>query len=351
MKIALVGGRDMQQFPTLAYGGIETCVENLAWGLYRNGYDFVCIVPARDRATISEEYPFRIVESPVPPISGPEENVWPFANSLPGIIRDIDPDVIWSQDFWSAETLQHLGIPIICTFHCFTVDEGTNRRWFRRRENTWYRFLSGFQMNMWVDFSESWHHERCFQIYSGLADEEYDFGDESERDDYFLWVAGLGWGPVAKGLQTFLDLAVMNPGKRFVAYGTGNPPLEKQLHEISGRLPNFEFRGALPRGAVHRETFRRAKTLIMPTKTPEPLGRTNLEAISKGTPVLGSRCGALPELIEDDVTGFLTDDIHVMSERLDAVFDNRRIFEISKRFHVDNEIRELVRWSERILSG
>jgi len=40
-----------------------------------------------------------------------------------------------------------------------------------------------------------------------------------------------------------------------------------------------------------------------------------------------------------------------MSERLDAVFDNRRIFEISKRFHVDNEIRELVRWSERILSG
>jgi hypothetical protein len=55
MKIALIGSRDVQQFPTISYGGIETCVENLAWGLQNNNQEFTCIVPRReDRA----EYPF-----------------------------------------------------------------------------------------------------------------------------------------------------------------------------------------------------------------------------------------------------------------------------------------------------
>ena len=140
MRIALIGGRDGQQFPTISYGGIETCVENLAWGLHKNNNDFVCLVPKRDRVL---DYPFEIVESSVPPMPGSESNVWPFANSLPDLVRKIDPDIIWSQSFWSAETLQGLGIPIICTFHDI-LKEGArpNPNWFKSRSNTWYRFIS-----------------------------------------------------------------------------------------------------------------------------------------------------------------------------------------------------------------
>ena len=116
MRIALIGSRDVQQFPTIAYGGIEACVENLAWGLHNSNNEFVCVVPKRK---ILQNYPFEIIESDVPPISGPESNVWPFAQSLPSIVKRLNPDVIWSQSFWSAETLKDLDIPIICTFHDF----------------------------------------------------------------------------------------------------------------------------------------------------------------------------------------------------------------------------------------
>ena len=190
MKIALIGGRDEQQFPTISYGGIETCVENLAWGLFQNGNDFVCLVPKRDQV---KDYPFEIIESAVPPLPGPETNVWPFANSLPDIVRKINPDIIWSQSFWSAETLKDMDIPIICTFHDI-LKEGSrpNPDWFKFRRNTWYRFISKYQHDAWVDRHASWQRERCFQLHTGLAGDEYDFGHPSKRKDYYLWVGGAG---------------------------------------------------------------------------------------------------------------------------------------------------------------
>ena len=148
MRIALIGSRDVQQFPTIAYGGIEACVENLAWGLHSRQQDFVCVVPQRE---VVQDYPFEIVESPIPPLSGPEANVWPFARSLPDIVKKLKPDVIWSQSFWSAETLQVLDIPIICTFHDFIPSLEKKQQWLTFRKNTWYRFISKFQYHHWVD--------------------------------------------------------------------------------------------------------------------------------------------------------------------------------------------------------
>jgi glycosyltransferase involved in cell wall biosynthesis len=202
-----------------------------------------------------------------------------------------------------------------------------------------------------VDYSEAWHQERCTQIYSGLSQDEYDFCDESERGDYYLWVAGLGWGLYAKGLNIFLELATRNHDKQFLAYGTGNPALEEELIRINRNVHNFEYRGMLHRGVEHRNAFKRARAFIMPTQTPEPFARTNLEALSKGTPVIGSMKGSLPELIINDVAGYVTDDINVMNEKLDCTFDNRKVYEYSKYFHVDNEIKELTELSKSILGG
>ena len=170
MRIALIGSRDFQQFPTISYGGIEACVENLAWGLHNTHQDFVCIIPKR---TVINDYPFNIIESDVPPLSGPEKNVWPFAQSLPAIIKDVKPDVIWSQNFWSAETLKSLGIPIICTFHDFVPGFKKKNDWFAFRENTWYRFVSKFQYDQWVDPTSEWQQTASFYLHTGLSEEEY----------------------------------------------------------------------------------------------------------------------------------------------------------------------------------
>ncbi|KYG99899.1 glycosyltransferase family 4 protein [Bradyrhizobium sp. DOA1] len=50
-----------------------------------------------------------------------------------------------------------------------------------------------------------------------------------------------------------------------------------------------------------------AAALLFPIDWPEPFGLVMIEAMACGTPVIAYRSGSVPEVIEDDVTGFIVD--------------------------------------------
>ncbi len=50
-----------------------------------------------------------------------------------------------------------------------------------------------------------------------------------------------------------------------------------------------------------------AAALLFPVDWPEPFGLVMIEAMACGTPVLAFRCGSIPEVIEDSVTGKVVD--------------------------------------------
>jgi glycosyltransferase involved in cell wall biosynthesis len=50
-----------------------------------------------------------------------------------------------------------------------------------------------------------------------------------------------------------------------------------------------------------------AAALLFPVDWPEPFGLVMIEAMACGTPVLAFRCGSIPEVIEDGVTGKVVD--------------------------------------------
>jgi glycosyltransferase involved in cell wall biosynthesis len=52
-----------------------------------------------------------------------------------------------------------------------------------------------------------------------------------------------------------------------------------------------------------------AAGLVMPLLWDEPFGLVVVEAFASGTPVIAWRRGAMPEIVEDGVTGFLVDDV------------------------------------------
>lgn len=330
MKIALIGNDYTQQFPVLSYGGIETCVENLAWGMHRRGLDFSCVVPERAE---SEACPFEVIEVPVKPTSISGEKPYSFIAAARKIIIDNKPDVIWSQSNWSADGLFDLDIPIICTFQ-----DSCNKQegWMKKREALFYRFVSQFQYNNWVQ--QDWERACSYQLYSGLMDEEYEYC--GEKEEYFLWVGGFNWGWEAKGLPVFILLAKENPDTSFIAYGGGNKEVEEAVLKYSKEIPNFEFKGTLKRGKEHREVFGKAKALIMPSRIPDTFPRTVLESLSKGTPVIGSANGALPEMIGD--YGLASNDVKDLNKALYIDYDYEATFEYSKRFHVNKEIDGLL---------
>jgi glycosyltransferase involved in cell wall biosynthesis len=62
-----------------------------------------------------------------------------------------------------------------------------------------------------------------------------------------------------------------------------------------------------------------ARALINPIQWPEPFGLVMVEALACGTPVLAFPCGAAPEIIQDDVTGFLCSGEADMADKIDQI--------------------------------
>jgi glycosyltransferase involved in cell wall biosynthesis len=85
------------------------------------------------------------------------------------------------------------------------------------------------------------------------------------------------------------------------AYFTGCiEPLLRQPHvEYLGEIGERD-KQALLGGAL---------ALVFPIDWPEPFGMVMVEAMACGTPVIAYRCGSVPEVIDDGVTGFICDDL------------------------------------------
>ena len=60
-------------------------------------------------------------------------------------------------------------------------------------------------------------------------------------------------------------------------------------------------------GAMRAAVLGGARALLHPIGFDEPFGLSVIEAMACGTPAIAHRRGAMPELIEDGVTGFLVD--------------------------------------------
>ncbi len=77
-----------------------------------------------------------------------------------------------------------------------------------------------------------------------------------------------------------------------------------RLREIS----NAEFISA-PTADLKRRLLRQAKALLITSQADETSSLVAMEAAASGTPVIALRRGALPEVVQDGVTGFLVEDV------------------------------------------
>jgi glycosyltransferase involved in cell wall biosynthesis len=55
-----------------------------------------------------------------------------------------------------------------------------------------------------------------------------------------------------------------------------------------------------------------AAATLFPSDWPEPFGLVMIESLAAGTPVIALRRGAVPEVIEHGVSGFICDDVDAM---------------------------------------
>ena len=78
------------------------------------------------------------------------------------------------------------------------------------------------------------------------------------------------------------------------------PLIEKSTH--------VEFIGEI-NDSQKQEFLGNAKALLFPISWPEPFGLVMIEALACGTPVVAFKCGSVPEIMEEGLTGFVVEDV------------------------------------------
>lgn len=108
------------------------------------------------------------------------------------------------------------------------------------------------------------------------------------------------------------------------------------------------------------QLYQLADVVVLPSIVPEGSGRTLLEAMSYGKPVIGTNIGGIPELIEDGVNGYLVERGNIESLKnalLDILTDESKRLAMGKaslelvksRYNPETNIRKLINFYREVL--
>lgn len=123
-----------------------------------------------------------------------------------------------------------------------------------------------------------------------------------------------------KGFELFLDCCRRLPDTKFTVAGTG------PLSSLCEGIPNVKYVG-FQTGKALDELIAGALFSVYPSVWYENCPLSVLESESLGTPVLASRMGGIPELIEDGETGMLTDGLtgEELARNIGRLLDDRTL--------------------------
>jgi glycosyltransferase involved in cell wall biosynthesis len=160
--------------------------------------------------------------------------------------------------------------------------------------------------------------------------------------EYFLYLGRLS---PEKGVMTLLPAAA-DLRVRLLIVGDG-----PQAEQIRRRLPTTAELMGLVSPEELPGLVAGARAVLVPSVWYEPAGRVVMEAYASGVPVIASRIGALPEVVEEGVTGLLADpgSREAWTQAMAALSDDRESERLGKgafrawsdRYTPDRGVKEL----------
>ncbi|MDE1924559.1 MAG: glycosyltransferase family 4 protein [Patescibacteria group bacterium] len=160
---------------------------------------------------------------------------------------------------------------------------------------------------IWRDFLHRYQHKSTI-ITPAVASVFMPDGASKAKDPTILFVGGLGRGERYKGLSTLLrackEVSNLLPTVRVIIVGDGDmrEQYEREAQDL-GLGGRAEFAGRLSGSALVKR-YNQAHVFALPTGNDNfPL--TILEAMSCSLPVVSTRVGSIPDLVEEGETGFL----------------------------------------------
>ena len=157
-------------------------------------------------------------------------------------------------------------------------------------------------------------------VYHGLPEAQY---REGKGEGGYL--AFLGRICADKGPVEAIEIA-RRAGMKLKMAAKVDPVDQAYFDTVVGPLiaksPHVEFIGEI-NDSQKQEFLGNAKALLFPISWPEPFGLVMIESLACGTPVVAFKCGSVPEIMEDGLTGFVVTDMAGGAEavgRLDTLY-------------------------------
>ena len=288
--------------PPTGYGGIESVCAGLVDGLTDLGHH-VTLIGAGEDNTDATQF-FAATEEPQSDRVGDVLTEVRHSAAASRILADLDVDVI--HDHTAAGPLVAAGmeIPTILTAHGPVDGElgeyyGDVSHYFGHLgEHLTFVAISDSQRAGAPDLP--W----AGTVYNGVRVSEHDF--RRDKDDFVLFLGRC----CADKAPELAVRAARDAGRRLVALTKCREPDEKEYFErvVEPLLgDDVEWLEEPPKERKH-DYLARARALVMPIQWDEPFGMVMIEALASGTPVVALRRGAVPEIVEDGVNGFICDD-------------------------------------------
>lgn len=303
MKIALTADPDLPVPPSL-YGGAERLIDLLVRGLVSVGHD-VTLFAHPDSKVPCELVPY------------PGKSSQSAADTLRNMMRVSTRvagggyDIVHS--FGRVAYLLPLlpfAIPKLMTYQ----REVTTRsvRWGHRLSRGTLQFAA---ISEWM-IADARLPGRWHVVFNGVPVDRFAFIDRVPADAPLVF---LGRIEHIKGTHLAIEIA-RKCGRRLVI--AGNIPTGHQAYFDQQVAPHLDGVLISYIGPVDDEQkdmlLGSAAAFLMPILWEEPFGLVMAEALACGTPVLGLRRGAVPEVVEDGVTGFVR---NTVDELVSAVQD------------------------------
>ncbi len=243
-------------------------------------------------------------------------------------------DVLHSHAYlWGIPLQPFSRAPMVHTTH-IVPDGDSAKLWAAAPQSC----VTAISRHQWSAFPEL---KPAAVISHGVDTTQFSFRGQPEEYVLYLGRFVSGKGPML-AIQTASQL-----GLRLVLAGPSNPYFREKIQPlVDGR--NVEYAGFVT-GQERSRLLGGARALIYPIQHPEAFGLVLVEAMLCGTPVAAMRLGAVPEIVEEGVSGFTAATREEFAPVVPKCFalDRKRIHQRAReRFSAEKMAREYAAFYE-----
>jgi glycosyltransferase involved in cell wall biosynthesis len=296
--------------PPVGYGGIEAMVALLADGLVDKGHEVTLFASggSRTKGSLSSYYD----EAPGT-AAGVADPLLELPHALSAYNRADEFDVIHDHTFPIGPSIgaHRLDTPVVHTVHGPPQHPNLRPMYELIGNRIHLVAISNFQREMTPNL------EYAATVHNGICVQDHPW--KEEKEDYLLFVGRMN---PEKGVHLAVE-AASRLGRRLRVAGKMSEPAEKEYFEseVRPRLTDDVTILGEASGKDKLDLYANAACTLIPIQWAEPFGLVMIESMACGTPVIATRWGAVPEVIEDGRSGIIVDNYREMAAALEQADD------------------------------